>query len=189
MSSGSLPQVDAAQGSSVSASDIVILGKIVGPHGLQGAVKVHPFADDPQLWARLPNWWVGREQDLPALWQQARLIRCRLQADFLVAELDCFVDRDASEAAHGLFVGVPRSALPAAATNEYYWADLIGLDVRNTHDESLGQVLGLIETPANDVLRIGDGVGKERLLPFVATVVLEVDLAARCVRVDWEADW
>jgi len=53
----------------------------------------------------------------------------------------------------------------------------------------LGQVLGLIETSANDVLRVGDGSEKERLLPFVAAVVLDVDLSARRVRVDWEMDW
>ena len=189
MISGSLPQADAAQGRSASASDIVILGKIVGPHGLQGAVRVHPFADDPQIWSKLPIWWVGREEVDPASWQQARLFRCRLQADHLVAELDCFADRNAAEAAHGLFVGVPRTALPATAVNEYYWADLIGLEVRNTSDQVLGRVLGLIETPANAVVRVGDGERDEQLLPFVAAVVLDVDLAAKTVRVDWEADW
>jgi 16S rRNA processing protein RimM len=50
-------------------------------------------------------------------------------------------------------------------------------------------VSGLIETSANAVLRVVDGDGKERLLPFVAAIVLDVDLAARCIRVDWEADW
>ena len=90
---------------------------------------------------------------------------------------------------HGLLVGVPRSELPAAGENAYYWADLIGLAVVNTRDQALGEVLGLIETPGNTVLRVGDADGNERLLPFVATVVLEVDLPGRCVRVDWEADW
>jgi 16S rRNA processing protein RimM len=79
--------------------------------------------------------------------------------------------------------------LPPVAKDEFYWADLIGLDVVNTNDQSLGQVLGLIETSANDVLRVGDGSEKERLLPFVAAVVLDVDLSARRVRVDWEMDW
>jgi ribosomal 30S subunit maturation factor RimM len=58
----------------------------------------------------------------------------------------------------------------------------------------LGRVLGLISTSANDVLRVGDEAGSEgqtneRLLPFVATVVLDVDLLERRLRVDWEADW
>lgn len=98
-------------------------------------------------------------------------------------------DRNASEAAHGFFVGVPRAALPATAKDEYYWADLIGLDVVNTRDQLLGRVLGLIETSANDVLRIAKEGDDERLLPFVASVVLDVDLSARRIRVDWDIDW
>ena len=47
----------------------------------------------------------------------------------LIAELECIADRNASEAAHGVLVGVPRAVLPAAAKDEYYWGDLIGLDV------------------------------------------------------------
>ncbi len=170
-------------------ADIVVLGKIVGPYGLRGAVKVHPFADDPLVWAKLPHWWIGQDGMAPELWRQTRLIRCKAHGDVLVAELECLADRNASESAHGVLVGVPRAVLPAAAKDEYYWADLIGLEVFNTHDQSLGHVLGLIETSANDVLRVGDGGGKERLLPFVAAVVLDVDLLAQRMRVDWEADW
>jgi 16S rRNA processing protein RimM len=88
-----------------------------------------------------------------------------------------------------LFVGVPRAALPATAKDEYYWADLIGLDVVNTRDQLLGRVLGLIETSANDVLRIANEGDDERLLPFVASVVLDVNLGARRIRVDWDIDW
>lgn len=170
-------------------ADIVVVGRIVGAHGLNGAVKVFPFADDPPAWCRLKFWWLGQEGSQPCLWRQTRLLRCQVRDDLLVAELEGMKDRDASEAAQGLLVGVPHAELPATDKDEYYWADLIGLDVINSHDESLGRVLGLIETPANDVLRVGDGTGKERLLPFVAAVVLDVDRDARRIRVDWEGDW
>ena len=70
-----------------------------------------------------------------------------------------------------------------------YWTDLVGLEVVNTRDQPLGRILGLIDTPANTVFRVGDGQSAERLLPFVASVVLDVDLPARRVRVDWEIDW
>lgn len=184
-------QVDSAadEGVAPAPADIVVLGKIVGPYGLRGAVKVHPFADDPSGWSRLPYWWIGREGDAPASWRRAGLQRCRVHGDVLLAELDCLSDRDAAEAAHGALVGVPRAALPKAAEGEYYWADLVGLEVRNVRGLSLGRVLGLIETPANAVLRVGDGEGAEQLLPFVAAVVLDVDVAAGVVQVDWEADW
>ena len=178
-------------------ADIVVLGKIVGPYGLRGAVKVHPFADDPVAWGKLAFWWVGHEGQPIESWQRTSVLACKLHGDLLIAELECLPDRDASETARGLLVGAPRAALPPAVEGEYYWADLIGLEVMNTHDESLGHVLGLLETPANDVLRVGDreakeakeAPAKERLLPFVAAVVLEVDLTARRMRVVWEADW
>ena len=134
-------------------------------------------------------WWLGREGDAPEAWQPQRLIRCRAHGDSWVAQLAGFDDRTAAENAVGLLIGAPREALPATGSDEYYWADLVGLDVVNTKDQSLGRVLGLIETSANDVLRVGDGVEDERLLPFVAAVVLDVDLTARRVRVEWEADW
>ena len=169
--------------------DMVVLGKIVAPSGLQGAVKVHPFADDPAAWAKLPKWWLGREGDDPACWRPEKLRRCRYREGLLVAEFESIADRNASEAAKGLLVGVPRNELPPTGENEYYWADLVGLEVVNSHDQSLGHVLGLIETPGNNVLRVGDAEGDERLLPFVGAVVLDVDLPGRCVRVDWEADW
>lgn len=173
----------------LAPADIVVLGKIVAPYGLRGAVKIHPFADDPLVWAKLPHWWLGQEGLAPELWRPTRVLKCKGHGDVLIAELECIADRNASEAAHGVLVGVPRAVLPAAAKDEYYWGDLIGLDVVNTHDQSLGCVLGLIETSANDVLRVGDGESDERLLPFVASVVLDVDLSARRVRVDWEVDW
>lgn len=181
-----LPESD---GREALATDIIVLGKIVAPYGLRGAVKVHPFADDPLAWGKLPYWWLGREGCGPGDWLRSRLLKCKVHGGLLIAELECLLDRNASEAAQGLLVGVPHAALPPPAKNEYYWADLIGLDVVNTHDQILGQVLGLIETSANDVLRVGDGGDKERLLPFVDAVVLDVDLPTRCIRVEWEADW
>ena len=169
--------------------DIVVLGKIVGAYGLRGAVKIHPFADDPAGWVRLPRWWLGHDEHLPESWVQATLRRGRLHSETVVAELDCAADRDAAEALKGTLVGVPRSELPKTAKDEFYWADLIGLNVVNQQDQLLGRVLGLIEASANDVLRVGDGEGGERLLPFVGTVVLDVDLAVQQIRVAWELDW
>lgn len=173
---------------------MIVLGKIVGAYGLYGAVRIHPFADDPHAWAKLAQWWLGRESEAPEGWHPTQITKCKLHNESLIAELDGVSDRDAAEALKGVLVGAPREVLPPATKNEYYWADLIGLAVINVRDEPLGHVLGLIETPANDVLRVGEEVGKEttgkeRLLPFVKTVVLDVDVAKRFIRVDWEMDW
>ena len=176
-------------GDRATHQEIVVLGRIGAASGVRGKVHVLPFADDPQQWSALPHWWLGNEGDPPALWQQRKLITCAVRSGRLTAHLDGVADRNAAEALRGVLVGAPRSALPAPTKDEYYWADLLGLQVRNTRNQSLGHIAGLLDTPANAVLQVADGVGGERLLPFVAAVVLEVDLAAGQVRVDWEADW
>ena len=172
-----------------ASSGFVILGKIVDAYGLRGAVKVLPFADDPLSWAKLPNWWLGKDGSPPEVWQQVRLLKHKMHGVVLVVEFDTVCDRSAAESVRGMLVGVPRAAIPAVGEDEFYWADLVGMQVVNTREQRLGCVVGLIETSANDVLRVSDGDAPERLLPFVASVVLDVDLGQRCIRVDWEADW
>ncbi|WP_246167807.1 ribosome maturation factor RimM [Propionivibrio limicola] len=169
--------------------DIVVLGKVVAPYGLRGAVKVFPFADDAPSWAKLPYWWVGSDEASSSEWQIKQLASCKVSGGVVVAQFEDVSDRNAAEAMQGRLVGVSRSELPKTGKDEYYWGDLIGLDVVNTQNQSLGKVLGLIETPANDVLRVGVDEGKERLLPFVATVVLDVDRESGRILVDWGVDW
>ena len=173
----------------VPPADIVVLGKVVGAYGLRGAVKIHPFADDPNAWGKLTHWWIGQDGLAPSLWRQTRVLKCREHGEVLVADLECFPDRNASESAKGVLVGAPRAVLPATDKDEFYWADLIGLSVVNTADEALGQVAGLLETGANDVLRVVAEDGVERLLPFVDAVVLSVDKAAGRILVAWGSDW
>ena len=179
----------AAESATPSPVDLVVLGKIVDAYGLRGVVKIHPFADGPEAWGDIKHWWFGREGEAPETWHLLHLIRCQLRSGLLLANFEGINDRSASESLKGMLVGVPRTALPSPAEGEYYWGDLIGLEVTNAHGNPLGRVVGLIETAANDVLRVADGDGKERLLPFVDAVVKEVDVPARRIRVDWEMDW
>lgn len=168
---------------------MIVLGKITAPYGVRGAVRVLPFADDPAAWCGLSHWWLGRDVDRPDDWLQTRVLGCTVRNDVLIAEIEGIVDRTTADAYRGVLIGAPREALPPTQGDEYYWADLVGLEVRNTREQPLGCVLGLLDTPANAVLRVGDGQGAERLLPFVAAVVIEVDLPGKCMRVEWESDW
>jgi 16S rRNA processing protein RimM len=172
--------------------DIIVLGKVVDSYGLRGALKIHPFADDPQSWGAMPYWWLGREGDALEAWRRVHLIHCREQSGLLIVTLEGVIDRDASESLRGMLVGAPREELPATESGEYYWGDLVGLEVVNVQGQTLGKVAGLIAAAGNDVLQVMDEeskVGKERLLPFVDVVVREVNVAERRILVDWEADW
>ena len=172
---------------------MIVLGRIVAPFGIQGWVKIHPFGDDPASWRKLPHWWLSRDDNAPdAQWKQYTLTACRPHGKGLVAALAEVPDRNAAEAIDGFFIAAPREVLPEPAENEYYWGDLVGLAVINEADEVLGTVSSLLSTGAHDVLQVQDGEGKgavERLIPFVAAFVLDVDLAARRILVSWQKDW
>lgn len=166
---------------------MVVLGRIVAPYGVKGWVKVHPFGDDPAAWSRMRGWWLGKEPEGDA-WQPHDLAGLRLHGKGLVAKFKGIDDRSAAEQLDGLYVAAPREALPQNAQDEYYWADLVGLAVVNEANEPLGTVATLIEASAGQVLVVRDGE-VERLLPFVAAVVKDVDTAARRIRVSWGKDW
>lgn len=88
----------------------------------------------------------------------------------------------------GYEIGVRRDQLPALSPGEYYWKDLIGLQVVNIEGDDFGTVDKLLETGANDVLVVKGE--QERLIPFVMKqVIVEVDLQQGQIRVDWDKDF
>ena len=165
---------------------MVVLGRLADPYGVRGWLRLYPFGDDPLIWAKMPVWWIGRDG---GPWREIGLTGLKPHGDGLVVRFDGIEDRGAAEAMKGFFVGAPREALPETEEDEYYWADLIGLEVVNAAGEQLGKVAGLIETGASDVLRVVADDGSERLLPFVAPVVLAVEKEAGLIRVEWGSDW
>ncbi len=114
--------------------------------------------------------------------------QCEVHNKTLAAQLPDCPDRNAAEKLKGLLIAVPRSSLPQQAADEYYWSDLIGLDVVNEAGMKLGTVTNLLETGANQVLSVKDESG-EILIPFVATAIKQVDVKNKTIRVDWAADY
>lgn len=163
----------------------VLLGRIVGLHGVQGWVKLESWTLPREQIFRYQPWLVtsgGSERELKG-------VRGREQGKGLVAQLPGVDDRDQAQAWVGSDIWVPRSALPPPAPGEFYWADLEGLAVRTTEGVSLGTVSHLFSTGANDVLVAKDGE-RERLIPFViGDYVKEVDLDGGRVVVDWDPEF
>lgn len=168
---------------------MIILGRIVAPFGVKGWVKVHAFGDDPLSWSKMPQWWLADQPDAPAeSWQSIKLAGFREHGAGLIAGFEGVADRNAAEALQGRYIAAPREALPEPDADEFYWGDLVGLGVVNQAGEALGTVAAMMSTGAHDVLQIRDG-DTERLIPFVAAYVLDVDLTNRTIRVDWQKDW
>lgn len=183
--------------------DAVEVGRIVDAWGVKGWFKVQPFAADPQALFSSRRWFLKPPEGGPrrppgaATPALLRIIASREHGEIVVAQARDVDDRSAAEALRGQRVFVPRSSFPTAGDDEFYWIDLIGLDVVNRQGETLGRVVGLIDTGPHSVLRVAPesapaGVAAEeaeRLIPFVAAYVDAVDLKARRITVDWGLDF
>ncbi len=163
---------------------LTTLGKIVGLFGVQGWVKVYSYTRPPEAILQYPRWRVF----LRGEWRDCRVEAGRVHGKGLVARLAGYTDRDQAAELVGAEVGLEVSALPPTRPGEYYWAELIGLEVINRQGVRLGRVVGLMETGANDVLVVRSQE-RERLIPFIRDVILEVDLPGQRIGVDWDADF
>jgi 16S rRNA processing protein RimM len=162
---------------------LVTMGRISAPFGVKGWVKVQPNTAATGNLLAYKTWWIGREGG----WREIAVAEARVQGRALVARLEGYDARDAAAGLRGTSVAVPRAALPRTQSGEYYWADLIGLAVVNGSAQALGRITGVLQTGANDVLVVAGE--RERLIPFIAEVIRDVDLAAGVMRVEWGADY
>ena len=162
---------------------MVVMGRIFAPFGVKGWVKVHPYTETMDSLLDFPVWWLGDGQR----WQESRVLDAAVRGSVLVASLDASADRSAAESLQGLQIAVPRSSLPQAGHDEYYWSDLIGLRVLGLDGAELGRVKSVIETGANDVLEVQGG--RTHLIPFVSDYIADVDLQNGVIRADWGADY
>ncbi len=163
---------------------MVVMGKIVAAQGILGWVKVQTYTEYLDSLLDYDTWYVGNEQ----AWRPLEVLEADVHGKVLVAKLEGVADRTAAEKYKGLLIAVPRAELPEQEEGEYYWSDLIGLSVENLAGEKFGTVDSLLETGANDVLVV-KGEHGETLIPFIASVVQQVDLKKKTIRVDWLTDY
>jgi len=159
----------------------LLIGKITGAHGIKGWVKVYSFTDPVENIVEYLPW----DLTLNGQIVQMDALEGRLQGKGLVVRLDGIDDRNAAEALKGAEIYIDRERLPELAEDEFYWDDLIGLNVIDQNEVALGKVDQILDTGANDVLVIK---GEQRhLIPYVTgDVVKSVDVDAGVIHVEWQ---
>lgn len=170
---------------------LIVIGRITGVYGVRGWVRLASFTDpidnllDYQPWL-IEDRGQGQIQSQRE-WRELRVHEVRPQGKGFVARIEACNDRDEAARFAGRDLCIPAERLPQAEDDEYYWLDLEGLEVVTTDGIELGKVDHLFATGANDVMVVKDGK-RERLLPFIADVIVEVDRSARLIRVDWDPE-
>ena len=176
-------------------ADAIEVGRIADAWGIKGWFKVLPYSADPEALFSSKRWYLQPAEKGAKTFSGTRklaIIEAKEHSDTVVATAQDVDDRDAAEALRGARIFVARSSFPSTGNDEYYWVDLIGLDVVNREGVALGTVRELLSTGPQTVLVLAceqDGKPHERMIPFVSAFVDEVDLAGRRIRVDWQADY
>ena len=163
----------------------VIVGQVAGVFGVKGWIKVRSHTAPYDNILNYSPWYLKQDGH----WQAYELVSGQKHSKGLIAQLKGCDDRDVAAGLVGQEIAISREQLPETGEGEYYWSDLIGLEVKNRQGELLGKVVQLMETGANDVLVV-KGERGETLIPYViGHYVLSVDLSAGCIEVDWEQDY
>ncbi|HJP97279.1 MAG TPA: ribosome maturation factor RimM [Rhodanobacteraceae bacterium] len=164
----------------------VLLGRIVGVHGVRGAVKLESFTDPRAAIFGYKPWLLERAA---GEFETLAEVHGHAQGKGIVAMLAGIGDRDAAAALVGARIWISRDALPEPKAGEFYQTDLEGLRVVNEAGEDLGRVSHFFDNGAHTVLVTRDEAGRERLIPYVVDVYVKaVDLDAARITVDWEKD-
>jgi 16S rRNA processing protein RimM len=173
--------------------DLAQVGFVFGAYGVAGWVRIRPFSEDADALLSVKTWWI----DKPSL-HKVEVKQSKLHGGDVVAQLVGVTDRDVAEALKGAAVSVPRSSFPALSDDEFYWTELIGLDVENLQGEHLGTVTDMMSNGPQSILRITaaataeadpEVAAQERLIPFVEAFIIKVDKAAKKITVDWGLDY
>ena len=164
--------------------EYVIVGQISGLFGVSGWVKVFSYTEPRENITRFSPWIIKTADG----WTEVKPEQGKRHGKGVIAKLAGYDDCDMAGKLIGNEIAIRKEQLPELAENEFYWNDLIGLQVINQDKVNLGVVDRLIETGSNDVMVvIGD---RERLIPYImGQVIIDIDLEAEVIQVDWDPDF
>ena len=162
----------------------IVVARITDAFGVRGQVKIRTFTEESQTLLEFKNWIVSGAK----LGERSfEVVAAKIQNNHVIATFQGLTTREDALELKGCEILIPLSALPRLAPGNYYWNELIGLTVANADGTDLGTVKEIIETGANDVLVVHGE--KTHLIPYLDSVIVEVDLDQGTMRVDWFEDF
>jgi 16S rRNA processing protein RimM len=172
----------------------IAVGHIGSAYGLKGWVNIISYTQPKMNIIDYSPWYIKfSEQNQNEHYQLVKVDQIRKHGKGIVALLPDSPDRTAAESLKNSEIAILAEQLPEQADDEYYWHDLIGLNVSTVDEIALGTISSLIETGANDVLVVEqqlEGNTKTRLIPFIRPdVVTRIDLNMNLIIVDWDPDF
>ena len=154
-----------------SAGEFVLLGKITKPHGIRGEVKVYPFSSQPENFLNYEEFFISSENSEQRV--PCKVDKIRVQAKQVLMQFANCTTRTEAESLVGSQVWIRRQELPELEKNEFYLLDLEGKMVVTTDGLELGQVTGVLDTAAHEILCI-TGEHHEYLVPVEKSFIVHI---------------
>ncbi len=164
--------------------DWVIVGCFGRTHGIKGLITVHSFTEPRDNILRYSDWHIMVVDQ----WQPIKLLHIETQNKGILARLEGYDSREQVSALTNKKIAINREQFPLLSPGEYYWHELIGMEVVNLQGLHFGRVSDIMATGANDVLVV-EGE-RQRLIPYLPEqFISEINTQQRLITVDWDADF
>ncbi|ABL02695.1 16S rRNA processing protein RimM [Candidatus Ruthia magnifica str. Cm (Calyptogena magnifica)] len=161
----------------------LLIGQINSLFGVQGWVKIFSHTHPRENILFYQPWHIN----VDANWQTLEIIQGCVQAKTIVAQIKDVFDKEQARAYIGIDLYIKKSQLPQLKSGEYYWDDLIGLEVINKAKIILGKVSNLVDTGSNNVLVINGE--REHWVPYISPFLIKVDIDNQIILVDWDENF
>ncbi len=168
----------------VETDEWVVIGRIGAPFGIKGSARLHSFTAPEANILSYGSWYLKVQNT----WQLCENFKAHAHGLGFLLSFSGITSPELVKQYTNCLIAIPRPELAPLPKGEYYWAQLEGLEVLTEKGESLGRVLNLFETGANDVLVVKGT--RERLIPYVPDeVILAIDLERERITVRWDPDF
>lgn len=162
----------------------VVVGRFGRPQGLKGLVRVISFTEPANNIIDYMPWHVS----IQGQWQPIKISAVESHTKFILVQVDGYQQREQLGLLTNCEIGIQSQQLPTLSNDEFYWHDLIGMQVINQEEKILGTVTDLLATGSNDVLVV---TGEKRhLVPYLLDdFIVRIDTSTRTIYVNWDTEF
>lgn len=155
--------------------DLIVIGRVIKPHGLTGLLRIVSYAQSRETFLRAGSVFVKTNQNEL---HEGKVLSIRPHRSWYLLRLSGLWSKEQVEPLKGAEILIRREYLAEKEEDEFYWFELMGLEVYLTTGDYLGVLTEIFPTGSNDVFVVKDR-GREYLIPGIHEVVKEIDLSGK----------
>lgn len=165
-------------------NDWIMVGRFGRPHGIKGLITVVSFTEPRDNILNYTEWFAFINKQ----WQPLKLLQLEMNNKFILARVESYPEREDVARLTNVDIAIKSDKLPPLKQGEYYWHQLVGMQVITPEGSVLGTVTEMMATGSNDVLVV---TGEKRyLIPYLpGKYVIEINDSQRLITVDWDVEF